>query len=766
MSFIAELQRRNVIRMAFLYLVASWVILQVADVVFPVLDVPDWGLRLVLGLLVVCFPLALIFSWIYEMTPEGLKREKDIDRSQSVTADTGRKINLLIVVLLVVAILVVVTDRLIPEDGAPRLADADEATQTATPTPEQAEAQPDAETRPEQVAAAKFLSTAPEQSVAVLPFVNMSGDPDNEYFSDGLSEELLNALAGIPGLFVAARTSSFHFKGSTGDIADIARQLRVRNVLEGSVRSSGGRVRITAQLIDASNGYHLWSDTFDRTLDDVFAVQDEISLRVAEALKVTLLNESDAAPDRPTDNTEAYLAYLRGQQYSNEGGVKGYTKAIEEYQRAVTLDPDFAEAYAGIAMAWAEQLGWGNLSRAEAAPRIREAADRALAIDSNLPLAWTADAVAIYHSGPDTRDDPRVLATLERALAMEPGNVVILSYYAAALGSADRQEEAIEALQKGLARDPLSAVLHNQLGGAYLAMGQTDKARRSLLTALELKPGLASAADGLASVARQRSQFAESIIWQQDVIATDPRDTYSRSLVSLDYLELDDLQRAREWQAVADEMDAEAPMSRGSRALLLWFEGDTAAAAAEARRYFADGLKGSGGVADPWMRYVLFYDRLNAGEPQAALDILLNGETIPAAPLPGTDISFRDAVRLARALPALALTEGTAVAQSKAEALLAYADREQGQPGWSPGRIAILRCSLNRYLGRAADAIRACEQELISAGMGTYLGLRISALSPALAGSDEWRNFMDRIRAERAAQLATLRESGKEPTPH
>jgi TolB-like protein/cytochrome c-type biogenesis protein CcmH/NrfG len=599
-----------------------------------------------------------------------------------------------------------------------------------------------------------------------LPFVNMSGDPDNEYFSDGLSEELLNALAGVPGLFVAARTSSFHFKGSTGDIADIARQLRVRNVLEGSVRSSGDRVRITAQLIDASNGYHLWSDTFDRTLDDVFAVQDEISSRVAEALKVALLNEPDAAPDRPTDNTEAYLAYLRGQQYSNEGGVKGYTRAIDEYQRAVTLDPDFAEAYAGIAMAWAQQLGWGNLSRAEAAPHIREAADRALAIDPNLPLAWTADALAIFYSGPDTRDDPRVLATLERALAMEPGNVVILSYYASALESANQPEKAIEALQKGLARDPLSAVLHNQLGGAYLVMGQTDKARRSLLTALELKPGLASAADGLASVARQRSQFAEAIIWQQDVITSDPRDTYSRSLVVFDYLELGDLQRAREWQAVADEMDADAPMTRGSRALLLWFEGDPAAAAAEARRFYADGLKGSQGAADLWMRYVLFLDRLDAAEPQAALDILLNDEAIPAEPLPGSEISFRDAARLARALPALAQTEGTAVAQSKAQALLAYTDRAQGQPGWSPGRVAILRCSVNVYLGRTADAIRSCEQELGAAGMGTYLGLQIGPKPTALAGADAWQNFMDRIGAERAAQLASLRESGKEPTPH
>jgi TolB-like protein/cytochrome c-type biogenesis protein CcmH/NrfG len=760
MSFIAELQRRNVIRIAVLYLVAAWIILQVADVLFPILGVPEWGLRLILGVLVLCFPLALIFSWIYEMTPEGIKREKDVDRSRSVTPQTGRKVNTLIVVLLVVAILTVVADRLIPEAAPPETARSPER------VPAPAEPGQTAAEGPEQAAAAKFLSTAPEQSVAVLPFVNMSGDPDNEYFSDGLSEELLNALAGIPGLFVAARTSSFHFKGSTGDIADIARQLRVRNVLEGSVRAAGGRVRITAQLIDATNGYHLWSDTFDRTLDDVFAVQDEISLRVADALKVALLKETSSAPKRPTVNTEAYLAYLRGQQFSNEGGVKGYSKAIEQYQRAVALDPEFSQAYAGIAMAWANQFEWGNITRAEAAPKIRAAADRALAINPDLPLAWTADALAHRAAAAGTADDPRILASLERALSMDPGNVDILYWYADALAGAGRRGEAIEALQRGLARDPLSAVLHTQLGWAYQGGGRSDMAGQSFATAYELAPELPRAADGLASVARQFSRLGEAVLWQEKVIDADPGDTFSRSLMVLDYLELGDMERARAWQAVADRMDPEAPMSRSSRAVLAWMAGDQAGALAEARRYMEDGLQGSHVFTDMWIRRLLVSDAIRQGDARAAMELILRGDPEPPPPVPGEDFDYRHAARLSYLLPALALRDGAGAARDQAMALLAFADSAVEEAGWSPGQVANIRCAAAIHLAQAAEAVSHCQRELEIQGSGTFLTLHIWPLSPALTEAPRWQAFMDSVRADRAAQLATLRSSGKEPEPH
>jgi TolB-like protein len=327
MSFFAELKRRNVIRMAVLYIVAGWVVLQIADVLFDPLGLPAWTFRMVLGLLLLGFPLALIFAWVFEMTPEGLKRERDIDRSASVVAHTGRKMNTVIVVLLVVAIAGLVIDRLIPESGQPAAA----TTAVAGPDPTAA----DANARE---------AAATDTSIAVLPFVNMSGDPDNEYFSDGLSEELMNTLVRLGGLKVTGRTSSFAFKGQNQDLREIGRLLNVANVLEGSVRKAGNRVRITAQLIKTSDGYHLWSDTFDRELDDIFAIQAEIAEQVSDALQVTLLGGAVAdEPKTPSvsHNAQAYEEYLRGMYiWQREPDLReSLDSARSHFEAALALDP-------------------------------------------------------------------------------------------------------------------------------------------------------------------------------------------------------------------------------------------------------------------------------------------------------------------------------------------------------------------------------------------------------------------------------------------
>ena len=256
MSFFTELKRRNVHRMALLYAVGAWILLQVTAVVLALLDLPEWPGRLVILLAVIGFPVAMIFSWVYELTPEGIKREKDVRRSESVTGETGRKITVIIVMLLALGISVFLVDRWIPELTRP-----DEV--TAQAEPDSADAQQ------------ASLQAIPAKSIAVLPFADMSPDGDQEYFTDGLSEELLNMLAKISELKVAARTSSFSFKGTDADIAEIARELRVAHVLEGSLRKAGNTIRITAQLIKAADGYHLWSETWDRDLSDILAVQDE-----------------------------------------------------------------------------------------------------------------------------------------------------------------------------------------------------------------------------------------------------------------------------------------------------------------------------------------------------------------------------------------------------------------------------------------------------------------------------------------------------------
>jgi TolB-like protein len=248
-GFFEELKRRNVFRVAIAYIVVAWLVLQVADVVLPTFQTPDWVMPAFTFLLALGFPVALTFAWAYEMTPEGIKREKEVDRSQSITRNTGRKLDFIIIGVLVVAIAFLAYDEFVIEP-----------------------AQEEARTTANSEASEVIETDIPEMSVAVLPFVNMSADPDQEYFSDGISEELLNQLVKIRGLQVAGRTSSFAFKGRNEDLRSIADQLNVAHILEGSVRKAGDRVRITAQLVKASDGYHLWSETYDRDLSDIFAI--------------------------------------------------------------------------------------------------------------------------------------------------------------------------------------------------------------------------------------------------------------------------------------------------------------------------------------------------------------------------------------------------------------------------------------------------------------------------------------------------------------
>ena len=260
-KFLEEIQRRNVTKVALVYIIAGWLTMQVVDVMFPALNLPEWMISAVAAFILIGFPFALIFAWAFEMTPEGIKREKDVDRDTSITPATGQKLNRTAMIILVAAVGFLLLDKFVLQLGEER-----------SPATEQ-------------------IMTEARPSIAVLPFVNMSDDEANEYFSDGLSEELLNLLAKIPRLHVAGRTSSFQFKNTNQDLRVIGQQLNVANVLEGSVRKSGTRLRITAQLIDTENGYHLWSETYDRDLTDIFAVQDEIASNVVDALKVTLLGE-------------------------------------------------------------------------------------------------------------------------------------------------------------------------------------------------------------------------------------------------------------------------------------------------------------------------------------------------------------------------------------------------------------------------------------------------------------------------------------------
>ena len=338
MSFFTELQRRNVVRVGVAYTLIAWVIAQVAEFAFESFGAPDWAIKSLIVLMLLGLPLVLVFAWVYEMTPEGLKREEDVDRSTSITPQTGRRIDRVIIGALVIALGFFAADKYLWRSSPAGIPDAAPAAATA----------PASERKP----AASTDSGAPDKSVAVLPFVAMSDGPDDEFFADGLTEEILNSLAQLPELLVTARTSAFVFKGDDiPPIPEIAERLGVRHVVEGSVRRSGERLRVTAQLIRANDGFHLWSENYDSTAADTIQVQENIAEKIAVSLDVVLdEDKSEAMRKAGLRDIEAFMAYQKGlKQFDAAHGeiemLAGLRAANEHFDKVVERAPQFAHVY-------------------------------------------------------------------------------------------------------------------------------------------------------------------------------------------------------------------------------------------------------------------------------------------------------------------------------------------------------------------------------------------------------------------------------------
>jgi TolB-like protein len=343
MSFIAELKRRNVVRVGVAYAVIGWILAQIAEFAFENFDAPGWVLKTFVVVLLLGLPLALFFAWAFELTPEGVKREKDVDRSESITGMTGRKLDFLIIGAIALGLVYFVWER-------------------------QADVEiPDTMVEANVVGAEPETATGPAaRSIAVLPFVNMSSDEEQEWFSDGLTEEILNALARTPDLLVAARTSSFKYKNSTEDIPTIANALGVAHVLEGSVRSGGDRLRVTAQLIRAADGFHLWSQNYDRSPEDVIDLQEEVAIEIATALETAMDPEALARMvSTGTSSVPAFNAYLQGLAYGvstiTSGDAYVFLSARDAFERAIELDPAFSLAYWELAQFWQVFLNTTNI---------------------------------------------------------------------------------------------------------------------------------------------------------------------------------------------------------------------------------------------------------------------------------------------------------------------------------------------------------------------------------------------------------------------
>lgn len=434
-SFFAELKRRNVIRIALFYGAGAWVVLQVADVLLGIIEAPEGSLRLLAIVLALGFPFALVLAWAFEITPEGIRRDRDLPANSRAPEEAARKLNIATIALLVLAIALLSWNMF--GDRSP-------------PRPESAA--PPAASPPDPPAAARDLS------IAVLPFVNMSQDPANEYFSEGLSEEVLNVLARIEDFRVAGRTSSFAFKGQNQDLRGIGERLGVANILEGSVRRQDDRVRVTAQLIDARTGYHLWSDTYDRELNDIFAIQDDIATEVVRALRRTLLPaDAQVISQSAKGDVEAYNLFLRGQFHARLRTPEGLRRALEEFQQAVLIDPDYAPPYAGIAMVYALLDNYNYRRLEETGALANRALERALEINSGSDDAWAVKGL-LLSQGPDAKErNDEARAALARAVEINPNNAFAHLWLSGTL--LPDLVAARSALQRAYQVDPLSPVI-------------------------------------------------------------------------------------------------------------------------------------------------------------------------------------------------------------------------------------------------------------------------------------------------------------------
>jgi len=508
MSLFKELKRRNVFRVGIAYTVATWLLIQVTDTIFPRIGLPDSAVTLVIALLMIGFIPALIFAWAFEMTPEGLKREKDVDRDQSITPQTARKLDRMIIGIMAVVIAFLVLDRFVLQDkpdGA--------AVETAAQTP----------------AADDGAEAAKDQgpSLAVLPFVNMSGDADNEYFSDGLTETLLHMLAQIPDLRVAARTSSFAFKGKDAGIQEIAQKLNVAHVLEGSVQKSGNRVRITAQLIRAGDGFHVWSQNYDRTLDDIFAIQDEIAKDVAVVLDKTLLEGGATIRHVETDNVGAYDTYLRAMEQQSIGSYGSLSNAETLFKRALGTDPAFIDAKLGLARNYLMQFNTGLIDEKMMHQSIEPLLEQVREAQPDNRLARAIEITSQVHAYSTMDQDTvrRKAEELRVLLPLLPSESYIRGYAAGAYSFALKQHDiALEILAAGLMTDPLSAQLYAMQGNVYRQMDRFEDARAAFLKAIELDPLDPNNYSRMSDLSAEVGDVTGIFEWRLKNVQADPQD--------------------------------------------------------------------------------------------------------------------------------------------------------------------------------------------------------------------------------------------------
>lgn len=515
MNFLEELRRRNVLRVGAAYLVVGWFALQSVDVVFPILGLDEALGRPILAVLVIGLPIALLMAWFLEITPEGLKRESEIDRSVVAPNPAGRRLDRIVIVVLIAAIGLLLVERFVLQPGV----------------------------EPQRSAAA-----VRDHSLAVLPFVNLSGDQQDDYFSDGLTETLLHMLAQVPELKVAARTSVFAFKGRDLDVREIGQSLGVAHILEGSVQRYGNKLRITAQLIEAATGFHLWSQNFDRNMDDIFAVQDEIATSVAGALQLTLLGNDGANGVRlagvGTKDSDAYELYLQGLEQKNIASYGSLPLAESLFKRALAVDPTFSEAKLELAKVYQLDAETGLISAAQADTRITPLLEQVLEErpDDGRAMGMVAAMGLVRASnttGPASPEALMARQALESAIEGAPNEADLYATMVNSYLAVRDAEGALQWTEKGIEIDPLSARLHLQKAQILLReLEQPEQALEQFELARELAPGWTAPIFFTGDAEMRLGNFGAGVEWYLKAMEVDPQDHELPAIVARIYYAL------------------------------------------------------------------------------------------------------------------------------------------------------------------------------------------------------------------------------------
>lgn len=686
MSLFEELKRRNVFRVGAAYVVVSWLLLQVIDVVAPILELPAWAPKLVLLIVATGFIPALLFAWAFELTPEGVKRERDIDRSLSITHKTGHLLNRVIIAVLALVILIMGAERL----WNPLTETTTQQAAVATSTPESS------------IEPTHTLVSPPDKSIAVLPFTNRSAGTENTgFFSDGIHDDLLTQLSKIHELKVISRTSVMGYRDTTKNMREIGNELGVSSLLEGGVQQVGDRVRINVQLINARTDKHLWAETYDRQIstETIFEIQGEIALAIANALEATLTTDEEGAIGvAPTHVLKAYEAVLASRQSAHRGGFDANEKGVEFARTALKLDPEYADAHLALAYNLVQGIITGSITENEAGPEILGAIDTAMSLKPDYDQAW-----AVLGSYQSAVGDPAAEGSFKKALSLNPGNAQILYDYGFMLQRTGRPQDALPLLLKSSELNPLSASTLFALGRTNGVLEKYDDARRFYARIREIDPSSPLGYAPVTGTYWSQGQLDKGLYWLGAGRAIDPADYEIVSFILALYDTLEDYVTAQEWSDWLDSWVTNQPLPMAMKAMHDYQTGKFEMAVQYSNLALNLGLPDRWGSDAVFMR-IKRDEALANGDPVSGIDVFRKQHPALFEPDPQvTEVNIQQAVDLAMLLK---LSDQTVQMQRLLEAAIEFYDQPWSVTGGVRASLVPAKAETLAILGDEEGALK------------------------------------------------------------